>query len=494
MKNLNELQMNTLLSATGLGAMTVMLFVCIFRVSNATALVIIGSAAVLGCVSLLTTSPWRYALLAVLVGILAAELILREHASGLVTFSVLARFTLTGLLIAFFATRLSARARKIYLDMKRLVTEREQALDQLSKWLARGNALLVVIRAISTKNRLQDIFTESLAEARKVFNADSGLIYSVDRETGSLSIMGSFGYSPEILEKMNKKWSTSGDVRSCEACASREVVAVENLATDLKCDNLQKVESGSCICLPIITEGKLFGVLHLRRSHTDAFSRGEIQLAEAMAYQFGLAIERASLFEQVNHLAITDPITGLYNYRKLARDMERELVRSRRYRRPFSFIMADIDLFKQINDEYGHLAGDKALREIARVLEEGRREVDRVYRYAGDEFCLLLPETDLPEAFELAEKLRRTVAELDIPVDGRREPVHATISLGVTAFSDALSLVDDLISEADQALYTAKESGRNSVFAFTNPERLSRGTDSVGDYDRLRYPTMGEEL
>lgn len=185
---------------------------------------------------------------AVLVGVLAAELVLREQASGLAVFSVLARFTVAGVLITYFATRLTERGYRIYLDMKRLAVEREQALSQRGKWLACGNALLVVIRAISTKNRLQDIFTESLAEARKVFKADSGLIYSVDQMRGTLSITGSFGYSPEILEKMNKKWSTSGDVSSCEACNTMEVVSVDNLETDTKCDKLQKVDSGSCIC------------------------------------------------------------------------------------------------------------------------------------------------------------------------------------------------------------------------------------------------------
>lgn len=185
-----------------------------------------------------------------------------------------------------------------------------------------------------------------------------------------------------------------------------------------------------------------------------------------MAYQFGLAIQRSALFEQVNHLAITDPITELYNYRKLSRDMERELVRSRRYQHPFSFIMADIDYFKQINDTRGHLAGDRALRKVARALEEGRREVDRVYRYAGDEFCLLLPETDLSEAMELAEKLRAKVEGLRIPVDGEKEPVRTTISMGVAAFSDALHQPKDLIAEADQALYHAKQNGRNRVAAY----------------------------
>jgi diguanylate cyclase (GGDEF)-like protein len=179
-------------------------------------------------------------------------------------------------------------------------------------------------------------------------------------------------------------------------------------------------------------------------------------------------MQRASLFEQVNRLAITDPLTGLYNYRKMTRDLDREIVRSRRYHHPFSFIMADIDHFKSLNDQYGHPAGDEVLRAVARTLNRGRREVDRVYRYGGEEFSVLLPETDWPEAFEVAEKLRRKVGEMEVRVKGEPEPIGATISMGVASFSSDSIALEHLISAADEALYSAKESGRNKVVAHSS--------------------------
>lgn len=467
---MNELQRNTWLTAIALFGETVLLFICIYRVSNVTALVILGGAGVVVFVSIVTSSNWRFLVLAAVVGALALELVLRDEGSALFVFSVLARFTVAGLLITFFAALLTDLAHQIYDDVQHLAVRRKTDAVKLSRWLERGNALLSLMTAISTENRLQDIFRVGLEEARKAFDADSGLIYSVDRETGRLSITGSFGYSADILDKMKRKWETRGDISSCLACSRMATVEVDNLATDEKCENLMKVESGSSICLPVTSGDSLWGVLHLRRGSPGAFSNEDMQLAQAITYQFGLAMQRSSLFEQVNLLAVTDPLTGLYNYRKLVRDMEREIVRSRRYRHPFAFIMADVDFFKQINDVSGHLAGDAVLREVARVLEEGSREVDRVYRYAGDEFSILLPETDGPEAFELAEKLRREIAGMSVVVVDEPEPLKITMSAGVASFTRDSQEMKDLVASADEALYGAKRHGRNRIVAHPGQE------------------------
>jgi diguanylate cyclase (GGDEF)-like protein len=460
---MNELQRTTWTAAVALFVALLLVFMCIFRVSNATALVIVVSTALLGFVSLVTESRLRYLVLVLLIAGLALELFLHETSGTLANISVLARFTVTGLLVTYFATLLTRQSHQLYLDMRRLASERTEALADSRRWLTRINALVMVISTISTKNHLRDIFTESLQEARKVFNADSGLIYSVEPGTGHMSIISSFGYSDEVLEKMQKRGMENAS--ACQACVEMRAVTVDNLSTDEKCTNLQKVNSGSCVCVPIEGGDALLGVLHLRRRHPDAFTSEDVQLAQALTYQFGLAMQRASLFEQVNRLAITDSMTGLYNYRKLTRDLEREIVRSRRYHHPFSFIMADIDHFKVLNDTYGHPAGDSVLREVASALNAGRREVDRVYRYGGEEFAVLLPETDWPEAFEVAEKLRKRVEDMEVDTPGQDEPIGATISMGVASFSrDSLAL-EHLVSSADEALYKAKESGRNRVVA-----------------------------
>jgi diguanylate cyclase (GGDEF)-like protein len=469
---MNDLQRTTLIAACVLFGAIILLFICIFRVSNATALVIIVNTAILGFVSLVTSSRVRYLVLALLIGALALELFLYEPSSTLSNVSILVRFSITGLLVTYFASLLTTRSHVLYLDMKRLARQRQDALAESRRWLTRVNALVMVITTISTKNRLQDIFTEGLEEARKVFDADSGLIYSVSEKDGHMAIVGSFGYSDEVLDKMKRRGMETATL--CRACTDISPIAVDNLATDDKCPNLQKVTTGSCICLPIVEGDTLLGVLHIRRRHPDAFTAEDIQLAQSMTFQFGLAMQRASLFEQVNRLAITDPVTGLYNYRKLGRDLDREIVRARRYRHPFSFIMADIDHFKTFNDTYGHQAGDAMLREVAGALNSGRREVDRVYRYGGEEFSILLPETDWPEACEVAEKLRKKVDALSVEALGSDEPLTTTISMGVAAFSSDSLQMEQLIAAADEALYEAKESGRDRVVAHA---QLSKDND-----------------
>lgn len=478
---MNELERTTLLSALALFAAMILVFICIFRVSNVTALVIVVNLAVLSFVTLVTSSPWRYAVLAVLTVVLATEVFLYEQTSALIQVSIVVRFALTGLLVAHFASLLTRQSHKLYFDMRRLARQREDALNESHRWLGRVNALVMVISTISTKNHLHEIFTNGLEEARGVFDADSGLIYSVSEESGAMSIESSFGYSDQVLEKMKKKGSEHSGM--CRACIEMAPVTVDNLATgEAKCLNLQKVHTGSCICLPIVGGNLLMGVLHIRRRHPDAFTPEDIQLAQALTYQFGLAMQRASLFEQVNRLSITDPMTGLYNYRKMTRDLDREIVRSRRYHHPFSFIMADIDHFKVVNDTHGHPVGDLMLRAVADAFQSEKREVDRVYRYGGEEFSMLLPETDWPEAYEFAEKMRRKIESLDVPVNGGGERVGATISMGVASFNEDYSHLDEIVSAADEALYMAKESGRNSVMAhasLTQTEGFAHGSGSI---------------
>jgi diguanylate cyclase (GGDEF)-like protein len=464
-----ELKETTRWSALAIGVALILLFVCIFRTSNVTTLVILVSFAILGAVSVMSASKARYLLLVLLAGVLAVELVLYHEGnpagvSWLFSFSVLLRFVIAGLIIAYFATLLSQASQKLYIDMRRLATERKEALLQSNRWLSRLNALLGIISAISTKNQLEDVLSEGLEQTRKVFDAESGLIYRIGRKSGRLLIMSSFGYSEELLEKMKEKGV--GFPSSCQPCSTMEPVAVDDLSTDEKCPNLARVASGSSICLPIVSEDKLWGVLHLRRGSPDAFTAEDVQLAQAIAYQFALAMQRAYLFDEVNLLAITDPLTELYNYRKMGRDLEREIVRSRRYEHPFSFIMADIDFFKDFNDLYGHQAGDLVLREVARLLDSGGREVDRVYRYGGEEFSVLLPETGGSEALKVAEKLRSLIESLEIEIEGHEAPKRITISLGVASFPDDSEDFDALIVAADGALYAAKERGRNRAVAY----------------------------
>jgi len=169
----------------------------------------------------------------------------------------------------------------------------------------------------------------------------------------------------------------------------------------------------------------------------------------------------AHLLEKQAH---TDPLTGLANRRHFMEVAEAELARSRRYDTPLSMLMIDIDHFKEVNDAYGHRAGDRVLQQLARTCQEILREVDVAGRVGGEEFAILLPETEVEGAFEVAERLRTAVAAAEVP---REEglPIRITVSVGVAAIDGSTNL-DTLMSQADDALYDAKHCGRNLTRRF----------------------------
>jgi len=156
--------------------------------------------------------------------------------------------------------------------------------------------------------------------------------------------------------------------------------------------------------------------------------------------------------------AFTDHLTGLANRRRFERQLEREVARTKRFAHPFCLLMLDIDHFKSVNDTYGHEGGDEALRRLGHVLQTGTRGVDTAARIGGEEFAIILTETDFAHGLEVAERLRKTISETGMP-----EAVHITVSIGLAEFSEPMSDGRELYVAADAALYEAKRQGRNRV-------------------------------
>lgn len=167
--------------------------------------------------------------------------------------------------------------------------------------------------------------------------------------------------------------------------------------------------------------------------------------------------------EMLEDLSTHDDLTGLYNYREFQRRLKAEVDRARRYGRPLSLLMLDIDHFKQVNDTYGHQSGDVVLEKVSQTMLRAVRPVDRVARCGGEEFSLILPETPIESALSVAERLRARIADEQIPVPGSDEPIRITVSVGVACFAIGVATGQHLISAADKALYAAKNGGRNQV-------------------------------
>lgn len=167
--------------------------------------------------------------------------------------------------------------------------------------------------------------------------------------------------------------------------------------------------------------------------------------------------------EEAIRLSYTDDLTGIYNHRFFIEQLTLEVERQRRYATPLSLLMIDIDYFKHYNDANGHLAGDQVLKAIAILIQRGVRQSDIVARYGGEEFSAILINTGRETALEIAERVRRSVADTRFPNESAQPNKDLTVSLGVATFSSPISSLTDLIREADHALYRAKKNGRNRI-------------------------------
>jgi len=182
-----------------------------------------------------------------------------------------------------------------------------------------------------------------------------------------------------------------------------------------------------------------------------------------------LAQERTRMLEELQKMAVTDGLTALYNSRHFYHQLELEIDRSLRYRHPLSLLLIDIDRFKEYNDTYGHLEGDKVLVRFSQILKSCLRANDSAYRYGGEEFTVILPETGAEEARTVAQRIRATLeAEIFHPHSGT--PVNKTISIGVTEYCPRESL-EAFVRRADQAMYRSKEAGRNRVSVIVSPAK-----------------------
>ncbi|HZT91161.1 MAG TPA: diguanylate cyclase [Gaiellaceae bacterium] len=187
-----------------------------------------------------------------------------------------------------------------------------------------------------------------------------------------------------------------------------------------------------------------------------------------------LLIHRSLSIPQLQAEARVDPKTGLYNARHFAVVMQEELGRAQRFQRPMSLIMADLDLLRDINNTYGHLAGDAVLRGIAQVFREELRHYDVPARFGGEEFSILLPETPPEQAYEIADRIRRTIAARLFEVETSSEPIRATISMGVAGFPRDGEDMNELVHQADLAVYRAKLQGRNRVLDASDEPLLAQ--------------------
>ena len=249
--------------------------------------------------------------------------------------------------------------------------------------------------------------------------------------------------------------------------ATRKSVEIHNFhawesANRLRIDRSfsNQYETETCLSVPLMTANYVVGVLNLADKQGGGVfdAATDLPAVEHLARVLAMAIRNGKLFREVQNQAHTDALTGLRNYRAFHETLRTEMHRSQRYGRPLGLVMLDVDSFKELNDKYGHQAGDAALQQLGKVIRAATRREDFSARYGGDEIAILLPETPPEGCLSVVHRLVKSVRDHEFAFEGKRMPF--SISVGVAFFKPDMSITQ-MVGAADQALYRAKQAGRD---------------------------------
>ena len=305
---------------------------------------------------------------------------------------------------------------------------------------------------ILTRESIQLFQTKDLAAKMYLFNA----------KTGKLYLSSSWAKNGAMDVKAKK-----GDLYDQWVVHNLKPLLVRDTKSDFRFDpdkigaeSLRDVRS--LMIVPMMLEDKAIGILRLDSRRENDFGTEDIRLLMTVGYIGAVAIDNAQLYEKAEDLAIHDSLTGLYLRRYFLERLSHEIKRELRRKKELAFLMIDLDRFKQYNDTYGHTAGDIVLKSIGQIISRMFAQPgNTVCRYGGEEFSVLLPDCSKEEALKLAENLRRTIQEQTIVL--RRQKTSITVSVGVATFPRDAQIKEELIQRADEAMYRAKNKGRNNV-------------------------------
>ncbi len=308
---------------------------------------------------------------------------------------------------------------------------------------------------------IREIYDNFVKELGKVVDVDLAIIALIEGDELDLLALSSEG---------NSAWQT-GDKLPLKGTATEWVVTHKapliepNLTEESRFwTDKHHLKQGiqSMVFLPLIVDDKAIGSLSLGSRHPNAYGQSQVQLLSQLASRIATPIENARLYAEAEQRARIDQLTGLWNRRHLEERIQVEIGRHSRYGGTFSLIILDLDFFKAFNDSYGHLAGDKLLKQLGVIMKDAIRGTDEAFRYGGDEFAVLLPQTTLRDAYEVAERVRdRVTSEIKV------EDVSVTASFGLASWPVDGVRINEIISAADIALYYAKQSGGNQSHAIS---------------------------
>jgi diguanylate cyclase (GGDEF)-like protein len=313
---------------------------------------------------------------------------------------------------------------------------------------------------------LEKIATVCIIEIPKLISSRYASLYTYDQEKKLLRLL-QHNHPYQISRLINL--DEHNDSPMGVAIRQKGLLLIENFADmDQKATGAihrqfsRNYHSDSCIIAPLLSGDKVLGILNLAdKVEKDSFDRRrDLPPIQLLCEIIGSAMSNIELYEQVQKRAQTDSMTNLLNHRAFYDSLDKEVSRTRRYNTILSLIMMDLDCLKEVNDNYGHRAGDAVLIHVAQSICQCVRETDVAARYGGDEFAIILPNTSLADAMNVAERLVKVVAQSPVSIDGHE--LYASISVGLGQYQHGQS-IEEFMTQTDGALFEAKESGKNRV-------------------------------
>jgi diguanylate cyclase (GGDEF)-like protein len=337
-------------------------------------------------------------------------------------------------------------------------------LGQTHRRTARRLAILTDI--VKTANSILEprkVIELIMARIQELVPSEAWSMLLVDEEKQELSFELALGAKGKEVSSFRVKM---GEGIAGWVAQTGKPAIVNDTARDArftrKFDTKTQFQTRSILCAPLISRGRTIGVVEIINKNGGDFTQGDLDILLTLVEPCAIAIENAILFQRTEQLTITDDLTKLFNSRYLNVYLGREISRCKRHGIPLSVIFLDLDGFKGINDQYGHLAGSGTLAEVGAILAEAVRESDILARYGGDEFVVVLPETPPGGALVIAERLRRAIeAHGFLQTQGLTARISA--SFGIASYPDHALTPEGLIQKADQAMYRVKERDKNGI-------------------------------
>jgi diguanylate cyclase (GGDEF)-like protein len=343
------------------------------------------------------------------------------------------------------------------LEKEKLIVRNKELLERMEREKFKLEIILQAYEKISSILKLEDLADFVADKAIQIVEAEKASLMIIDDNSQELILKGSKGID---MGKEKIQWKIKvGELIAGWVAREGKALLVSDIDSDPRFQAQAKpsrYKTKSFISLPLKSDSHIIGVINVtdKLASTNIFTEEDLRYLTILAHQTVAQIENIKLYERLSSLAITDSLTNLFNHRYFQERIHSEILRAERYNHALTLAMFDIDSFKLYNDRYGHQEGDKVLKLCAFTLKQFSRQVDVVCRYGGEEFMIILPDTDTKGVQIMSEKIRKAVEEIKL-----------SVSVGIAGFEKGLSK-DDLIARADKALYKAKAEGKNKVCVY----------------------------